>query len=374
MAATRSADPAVTSAPVYSEVMEDGDVIANALRPRAGEIVVSVASAGDNVFQLALSEARHVFGVDLCANQIEFCRLKESALGALAWDELAGLLGLRSMRPDERRRLLDALPDRARFALLADAGARAVIEADGLAACGQLSAFVAPLREGLQSILGVEILTALLTSADASSRARIWNEHGDTPAVVEFLAAALNEETISEAFIPASAFSRMAEPHFHLHYHRVLRHLCVELDPRDNHFLHRLWLGRFPSPDTAPAYLRRENHARLRDRLTAITWHSADLLDFLRTLPSGSAHAFNLSNILDWSSAEHERALWGELDRVAADGARVFLRSFLARAEEPEERDDRWSLDPKQSEAMARADRVGYFSRYELWTRARTRE
>lgn len=367
--AQRAPDPR----PVYSEVMEDGEVIVAALAPRAGEIAVSVASAGDNVFRLALEPVRHVFGVDLNPVQVELCRLVEAGVRWLEHEELAGLAGVTDVGPDERSRLLERVAARAGTSFARAPEVAAAVAERGLAGCGRLTAFVAPLREALTGIVGAEPLAALLSEPERARRERLWDETFGRPEVVELLGAALNRDTISDAFIPASAFERMASPEFHLHYHEVLRHLCVELDPRGNHFLHRLWLGRFPSPDAVPVHLARAHGAALARRADAITWHRADVLDLLRTLPDGSVDVYNLSNVLDWSAPAHFEALWREVDRTAADGARAFLRSFLVEAPPPPDVAERWTADPALSRAMALADRVGYFSRYELWTRARAR-
>jgi S-adenosylmethionine:diacylglycerol 3-amino-3-carboxypropyl transferase len=359
--------------PAYSEVMEDYAVLADALQPREGDTVVAVSSAGDNVFNAALDPARHVFGVDVQPAQTALCRLKEAAVRELDWEGLAALLGALPAAPDARRELLERLPGELVDDLCADPAVRANVEQHGLAACGQLAAFVAPLREGLLQLVGVGPMEAILTCGDPAERAARFDRHLDTPAVLELLAAGLNEQTISDAFIPASAWERMAETSFHRFYHGVLRHLLVEQDPRTNYFLHRLWLGRFPGPDAVPPYLRREHHARLRQRLDRISWHTADLASFLGTLPERSVDVLNLTNVLDWCADDHHDALWAQVDRVAAPGARVFLRSFLRERPLPPGLEARWPSEPARSVAMARADRVGYYARYELRTRVRDR-
>ena len=213
----------------------------------------------------------------------------------------------------------------------------------------------------------------ILSTGDRSERAALFERNFDTPAVLELLAAGLNQETISNAFIPAHAWERMAETSFHRFYHGVLRHLLVEQDPRDNFFLHRLWLGCFRTPEIVPPYLQRDNYALLRQRLERITWHTADLGAFLATLPGRSVDVVNLTNVLDWCPDEQYDALWAEIDRVGAAGARVFLRSFLRERALPAGIDVRWVSEPARSADMAHADRVGYYSRYELRTRVRDR-
>lgn len=370
MAEARTAE-ATNFRPVYSEVMEDYSVISEALGLQQGEIAVVVSSAGDNVFNAALEGARHVFGVDISPLQIDFCRLKEAAIATLSWKELAELMGVEEATPERRLELLERLPLEGPVAEFRRPGIADLFTEQGLAGSGHLSAFVAPLRQGLQSIVGSDTLERILTERDRGVRERLWRESFESEGVLGFFGAALNEQTISGAFIPAWAFPRMSEKPFHVFYHRILKQRLVDSDPTSNYFLHRLWRGRFPSSEDLPPYLQRRNYAHLQESLSRITWHSADLFEFLRTLPVSSVHVFNLSNILDWSKDEHYRQLWEEVDRVAAPNARAFLRSFLSDRALPETMAGRWRLAADRSPQMARAERVGYYSRYELWIRSR---
>ncbi|MCE9595519.1 MAG: BtaA family protein [Planctomycetes bacterium] len=354
---------------VYSEVMEDGDVVAEALATRPGDTVVVVASAGDNVFRAALEPCAQVHGVDLNPTQVDLCRLKAAAIRELEWAEFAALVGSIETKRDTRASMLKRLPSELVERALPDQAARDAALEGGFATAGRLAAFVAPLRAALTSIVGAETLERIVRTTELAERRRIWTTRFDTPALDDLLATALNEDTISDAFIPAWAFGRMAEPRFDRHYKRVLEHLFVELEPATNPYLQRLWLGRVLAPDVAQRYLKRESYKPLRDALPRIEWHAADLLSFLAELPPRSVEALNLSNILDWSDDAHHERLWAETERVAAGRGRVFLRSFLAQRDPPAEVRAGWTCDARRSERMRAADRVGYFSRYELWSR-----
>ncbi|MCK6445123.1 MAG: BtaA family protein [Planctomycetes bacterium] len=355
---------------VYSEVMEDGDVVADALATRAEETVIVVASAGDNVFRAALEPCSRVLGIDINATQVEFCKLKHAAIRELDWPSFAALVGVVSATVTERRAWLDTFDRGLVERALPDDAARSAALEHGLTASGRLAFFVAPLREMLTKIVGADSLERIFVESERVARAALWRSRFDTPAVDDLLATALNEHTIGDAFIPAWAFGRMAEPRFDRHYKRVLEHLFVDLNPARNPHLQRLWLGRYLGPESAQTYLQAARFAPLRERSERIHWAVGDFATVLAGLASRSVHAFNLSNILDWSDDAHYTRLWSEIERVSARGARVFLRSFLAERALPAAVAARWRSDPGQSQRMRAADRVGYFSRWELWTRS----
>lgn len=354
---------------VYSEVMEDDAVVSAALELGAGEVAVVVASAGDNVFHAALDGARVVHGVDVSARQTAFSELKAAAAAALPWRDLAALVGSLEATAKQRAALLDKLPDdRVSAALGAEAETRAAALEHGLASCGTLAAFVAPLSAGLAEAVGAGALERILTEPDPAQRAQLWRERFEQPGVTDFLAAALNADTITGDLMPSAAFEQESAVPFHAFYLEALRRLVVEGDPTRNHFLHRLWRGRYPAPDAVPRYLGEANHARLQATLPAIEWHTADLTAFLSDQAAESVDAFNLSNVADWMDDEAHAALWSEVSRVAAPGARVFLRSFLA-DRPPHAAAGAWHADAAANAGRALADRVGYFARCELWRR-----
>lgn len=357
-------NPAGHTIPAYSEVMEDHRALTEALAPCADRAVLCVASAGDNVFHLQRAGAARVVAVDIDPAQIALARWKWAAILDLDQGDLLRLAGLLPATEAQRLGLLVALspPELESWPALSQRVAER-----GLLGCGKLPEFLEPLRAGLTAIVGRATLETLLLDGDPAARRTAWDAL-ESPAAVNFLAAALNQATISDAFIPAAAWPRMAEPRFHLHYLRVLRHLTLELDPTSNVYLHRLWLADTDGR-SIPAYLEREYRTELARRPDTTEWVCADLLDALEAQPAGSIDRFNLSNVLDWCEDDHHDAIWAAVERAARPGAACFLRSFLVARPPPAAVLARWKLDGTRSKRAAHDDRVGYFSRYELWRR-----
>jgi S-adenosylmethionine-diacylglycerol 3-amino-3-carboxypropyl transferase len=359
--------------PTYSETMEDYDIVGPALKIGTNDVVFSVASAGDNVFHAAMDGARLVLGVDIAADQIELCRIKHAAMTTLEWSEFARLLGTTPSAVQDRARLLGKVLEDPRLASLRQQWSAPALVGDGLASCGALSLFMSQFRQGLYSVVPADVVRRTIVERDANARAALFATHFATPAFIGFLEAALNEQTIAGAFVPAWAFSRMLEQPFAKYFYEVLRTRIVESEPAANFFLQRILLGTFLDPGIVPAYLQRDRYDHLRAASRRISWHVGDALSVLRTLPDASVDAFNLSNILDWCEAKGYEALWLEVTRAAAVGARLFLRSFVAGRDLPAV-DGAWRKAEAEAEAETwhARDRVGYYSRYELWTRAAT--
>ena len=68
----------------YSRVWEDHALLLGGLRVAPTDVVLSIASAGDNVLNILLAGAKKVIAFDMSPAQIAFCRLKIAAVQALA--------------------------------------------------------------------------------------------------------------------------------------------------------------------------------------------------------------------------------------------------------------------------------------------------
>lgn len=353
--------------PAFSEVMEDYSVISDALNLSEGDYLISISSAGDNVLNAVLEPIQHIYSVDINPLQTSFCKFKESAILDLNWKEFLEIMGVIDVPPDKRKQHIKKINLENTLSAYSDQNYIDLISEKGLVSFSHLDLFLKSLRFGLSSIIGTKNIENILTETDSIKRHKIWEELFDSKVVLKYLSETLNENTISGAFIPKWAFNKMSESQFYSFFHQVLKHQLVELDPCSNYYMHRLLLGSFPSVNDVPPYLKKKNYRYLQTRLPYISWYTSDLLTFLKSLADNSINAFNLSNVLDWCDDQRFKAIWSQVDRIATSDARVFLRSFLVERGIQLSVINRWKLDIDKSENMKIRDRVGYYSRYELW-------
>ena len=131
----------------YSEVMEDFWVVGRSLAIKEGDVVVSVASGGDNVFNCLNANPKAVYGVDVSAPQIDLCRLKAAVITNAGYPQFCKLMGYMPAEASELRTLGDRLfPREGR-----EAAVEAVVAHGGLSQCSMLEQFLRPLRAGIAS-------------------------------------------------------------------------------------------------------------------------------------------------------------------------------------------------------------------------------
>jgi S-adenosylmethionine-diacylglycerol 3-amino-3-carboxypropyl transferase len=80
----------------YAQVWEDADILVEALRPKKGDTVVSIASAGDNALALLAEGPDRVIAVDLNPAQLACLRIRIEAYRSMHHIDLLELMGSRS--------------------------------------------------------------------------------------------------------------------------------------------------------------------------------------------------------------------------------------------------------------------------------------
>ncbi|MCK9895090.1 BtaA family protein [Frankia sp. AgB32] len=344
--------------------MEDWWVIKRSLQIQPGDTVVTIASGGDNAFNAACTSAAEVIAVDVSSAQIELCKAKQRLMTAATYGDFAVAMGYQKAPSHEVHRILD---QHAAAVPLRELQRSEVSKSGGLAAFSHLEEFLEGLRRGLATA-GDDALRLILNTSSPSRRLELWEAHLAGPSVVSFLDDYLADEKISGAFIPSWAFPMMAEVPFSHFFHNIMFRQMVTRYAKENYFFSRLVSGAWSEEAELPEFARPDSFDTVRQTSRKIQWVVADLADALESLPPRSVDAINLSNILDWCDEESYLTVWQAVSRVSRPGARVFLRSFLRERALPECAGG-WNLDSSLSKSNISLDRIGYYSRYESWTR-----
>ena len=93
----------------YANCWEDADLLTEALDVRAGQRVLSIASAGDNSFSLLMNGPEVVVAVDINPIQLHLVELKKAAITALEHEDFLRFMGFRPSA--DRSRLFLAVAD-----------------------------------------------------------------------------------------------------------------------------------------------------------------------------------------------------------------------------------------------------------------------
>ncbi len=154
-----------------------------------------------------------------------------------------------------------------------------------------------------------------------------------------------------------------------------LEKLACDFPLRENYFAWQAFARRYPAQGQAalPAYLERRNHALLQANAGRVAIHHASFTELLASKPAESVDRFVLLDAQDWMSDAQLNALWAEITRTAAPGARVIFRT----AAEPTILPGRvseailseWRYEEEQSRHFSARDRSATYGGFHLYVK-----
>ena len=123
-----------------------------------------------------------------------------------------------------------------------------------------------------------------------------------------------------------------------------------------------------------PDYLKAENYAPLKSRVSSVSVHHASLLDFLKAQPPQSLDRFVLLDAQDWMSPAQLEALWRQIDRTAnSRDARIIFRTAGETSPLPQKLSPEvlapWLYHEWQSRVLHAQDRSSIYGGFHIYAR-----
>jgi S-adenosylmethionine-diacylglycerol 3-amino-3-carboxypropyl transferase len=121
-----------------------------------------------------------------------------------------------------------------------------------------------------------------------------------------------------------------------------------------------------------PPYLSRANFETVRSRVDRMTVQNANYTEFLAQKPASSVDRYILLDAQDWMNDGQLNALWSEITRTAAPGARVIFRTAAEPSLLPGRVDPsilaHWDYREDESRALHDRDRSSIYGGFHLYT------
>ncbi|HEX5830819.1 MAG TPA: DUF3419 family protein [Gemmatimonadaceae bacterium] len=341
----------------FGQVREDPLLETYALEPAEHRTLVVVSSGGCTALSLLAAGAGRVIGVDVNPAQHHLVELKLAAARALPPERLLAFLGA---APDVNRvgTYIALRP------LLSDAARAWWDRRPALVRAGAMNAGVT--ERLLRHVCGAvrtlvhrrATVARLLACRTLAEQRALYHAKWDTWRWRLLFRALLGRRALERAYDPAF-FAHVEQRGFAEHFLATVARGLTECAVHDNYFLHHLLTGRYPAgePGGVPPWLAPAGLARLRDRLDALRLVDGSVTACLRTLPDASVHGFALSNVMEWLDPAEIDALFAEVVRTAAPGARLVFRNFVGWTEVPERWRGRVREDRVLGETLIRRDR-----------------
>jgi S-adenosylmethionine-diacylglycerol 3-amino-3-carboxypropyl transferase len=303
-----------------------------ALQPRAGQVGLSIASAGDNTLALLASGPGRVFAIDLNPAQLACLELRVAAYRTLTHRELLVLMGSEpgTNRPELYRRCRPLLSPDARW-FWDHHGAE--IER-GIGGAGKFERYFALFRRRILPLVhSRRVVARMLAAGTREEREAFYCGTWDT----------WRWRTMFRMFFSQTVMGRFGrDPSFFRYVEgdvagRILnrtRHALTVLNPAENPYIQWILTGRHAS--ALPYALRPESFDLIRQHLDRLEWRCVSAEAFLNDAAGASIDWFNLSDIFEYVSGDRFRGLLEAVCRSARSGGRLAYWNTLVPRSRPD--------------------------------------
>ena len=342
----------------FAQVREDPRAEITALAPTGSDRVVVVSSGGCTALSLLAVGAGEVHAVDLNITQNHIVELKHAAVSRLSRVNAIRFLGGIPSSAGERVATYVALRDDLTPQAQAYWDGRSDAIGKGVLRAGVSERFIRLVAWVVTHLVQTPLrVRRMLASHSIKAQRELFAKEWDGVRWRLLFNVLLNRWVMSRAHDPAF-FEHAQLNSFAEHFRRLADHSLCDIPTIDNYFLHEMLTGRYPVErlNGVPPYLSCAGARAIAEGRGSMLLVDAAMTDHLRSLPARSVNCFALSNICEWMTPEEIRALFHEVERTAAPGARVVVRNFVGHTELPAGL-TRLREDKALGEALTRTDR-----------------
>lgn len=155
-----------------------------------------------------------------------------------------------------------------------------------------------------------------------------------------------------------------------------LEKLACDFPLKDNYFAWQAFARRYPEQGQGalPLYLDKANYSTLKENVGRVAVHHINFTELLAKKPAGSVDRYVLLDAQDWMTDAQLNALWTEISRTAAPGARVIFRTAAEESVLPGRISDallaQWRYAEEDSRRHHANDRSAIYGGFHLYEKA----
>lgn len=343
----------------YAQLWEDAAVLVDAIGPRPGARLVSIASAGDNALALLLCDPAEVVAADLSSAQLACVRLRIAAWPRLDHGALMELLGV--VLSDRRGQLLDRVLAHcdADTAAFWDAR-RAGVDAFGVGGIGKFERYFRIFRTRLLPLVhSRRTVAAVFEPRARAERAAFLDRRWNNWRWRLLLNLFFSRRTMG-LLGRDPAFFDQVEGSVPDHVARRIEHAFVDNDPVANPYLR--WILTGGHGPLLPLAWRPEHHRTIAERVDRITLYEGAI----EQAAAGGVDGWNLSDIFEYMSPGGFAQSYGTILAASAPGARIVYWNMMAPRSMPPAFADRVRPRPDLAGPLAARDQAFFYSAFHV--------
>lgn len=340
----------------YANCWEDADILCEALQPRQGMSMLSIASAGDNALAL-LAEGAAVVAADLSPAQLACLELRCAAFRELEYPKLLAFLGVEAAedRQSTYLRIAPQLSQSARDFW----NAHADLIASGVIHGGKFESFFRLFRRRIIPLVHrPAMIEQLFQPRDDAGRRTFYDQQWDN----------WRWRLLFKTFFSRTVMGKLGrDPEFFRYVEgsvadRILqraREGVIRIPAEANPYLEYILTGRFER--ALPRYLRPEYFEPIRAGLQRLSYFRGPIEQVDSAYPGRRFDGFNLSDIFEYVDQAATTRIYSKLLKLAAPGARFAYWNTLAPRRLPESLHDRARPLERLSRELFQRDKAFFY-------------
>ncbi|MGD0328168.1 MAG: DUF3419 family protein [Minisyncoccia bacterium] len=300
----------------FSSVWEDYASLKEACQPSENDVVLTVSSSGDNVFNFLADKVKKVIAVDINLAQLSLAKLK-----------------LEIIRRYEREKVLEL------FTGMGDKHRNGMLVNELISSEREFKEYLTSFNFdiGIENIGQFEtkvisILTFFVRSffrqADFQHNE---NRRRNRGICLNILLAIFSFKKIYKFLIPDFPYE-----YINIDTRESLKNsldtFLANNDFSNNWYLQKVYYGHYK---LSPPFLRPDNFEYIKKNAERILFVRMDMLDYLRESEDNSIDKINFSDIFDWCSQEEYSRILQESYRVLTPNGLIFYRELFVSRKVP---------------------------------------
>lgn len=350
----------------YAQVWEDPMILSEALQVGPEDDVLSICSAGDNCFALAIDGARSVTAIDLSLPQLALAELKLHAIRSLPPDGVFTLLGLNAFG----RRVYTYHQIRAGLTMKTRQywDLNEVLIREGLLSQGRFEKYLAMFRTRLLPLVHRRAtVDALIAQSDPAAQRAFFDKRWDGLRWRALFRVFFSRRVMAAAGRSERHFQYVDGPVSRVFLERA-EHVLADIPIASNPFVQWIMTGTYPDTEQAHPYLSAAGQEALRAAADRIRFVTSDLESHLEACEPGTYSAFNYSNVFEYLSEEQHARILELTARAARPGARIAYWNLLVPRSCPASLSSVIRRDPERAAALLRRDRAFVYGGFNIET------
>lgn len=368
---------------VYAQIWEDPEVDMEAMELKPGHSLVTIGSGGCNMLTYLSRDPKSIDVVDLNPHHVALNRLKLAAFRTLP-DHAAVVrqFGMENIKGNSRNydRFISPALDTSTQAYWSKrtlSGRRRIsVFNRNIYRTGLLGRFITA-GHLLARLHGVK-LTEITQTRSLREQRQFFDERiaplFEKP-LIRWMTS--RKSSLFGLGIPPQQYDELASLSEGGTIAPVLRHrlekLACHFPIRENYFAWQAFARRYPKPHEGamPAYLKAEYYPAIRRNAERVTVHHANFTELLSGKPAASVDRYVLLDAQDWMNDNQLNALWAEITRTAAPGARVIFRTAAEKSVLDGRLSaallDQWTYHAERSAELNKQDRSAIYGGFHIY-------